>query len=97
MPVTHPSPVLCPKKIPLARPIPIDSLAYVAKKSKAEEDANNDGDNCDADDPFWRAAQPGAIPEQYDIPIGLVNHVLYSGNVDEGDNNANGSDSLYRD
>lgn len=30
-------------------------------------------------DPYIAAAQPNAIPVMYDLPIGLVNRVIYSG------------------
>ncbi|KAL6299224.1 PIG-P-domain-containing protein [Sparassis latifolia] len=33
----------------------------------------------DAPNPYLTHAQPGVIPEMYDIPIGLVNRVVYGG------------------
>lgn len=32
-----------------------------------------------APSPYAAAAQPGAVPQLYDVPIGLVNRVMYSG------------------
>lgn len=36
-------------------------------------------DDPHAPSPYVSAAQPGAVPLMYDVPIGLVNRVMYSG------------------